>query len=80
MPRKATVQSAITRPCICGLLSNCKVTLPSEVKLIEKKPTITIAITAIVRVGEIAASRTEPPKRLEERANLRIVPRLRPAV
>src|SRR5450830_954837 len=54
-PRKAIDQNDMTRPRICGELTNCKVLLPSEEKLIEQTPTNTRASPESSKLGMKAA-------------------------
>ena len=60
-PRKATVQNDITRPRIPGSLSCCRMTFPSDKKMMEQSPTTVIAITAMASVGTAAAANMARP-------------------
>ena len=69
-PRKATDQKDITRPLICGELTNCKVLLPSEEKLIEQIPTSTKASPESRRLGIKEAANTASPNNNEALTSL----------
>ena len=85
-PRKAIDQKAITRPRICGELSNCKRLFPRDEKLIEKIPTSTMTNPVRNRLGMNAAARTASPNRkqaltsLEKRIALRLAKTIPPEV
>src|SRR5512140_2227771 len=70
VPRKATVQSDMTRPRIFGELSSCRVLLPSEEKLIEKIPTTTRASPESHKLGMKAAAKTANPNSNEAPTSL----------
>lgn len=65
LPRKATAQSAITRPRKRGSAVSCSVVLPTARKVTLAAPTIASAIRATPTEGAAAAARMARPKTAE---------------